>query len=445
MSMRIVTSTILAGIIAAVCLILALIITSRTKPTGTEGRGQKTEDRNRSSVLRPLSSGNRHLSWPMFRGGQELSGKASGTLADSMTLLWKFKTGGPIKSSPVVDDGLVFVGSADANIYAIDLEKGSRVWAYKTTDAVEATPCVAAGSVFVGSADGFLYALDARTGSLRWKYQTGGQILGAANWTPALASAPVAEAPPATGAGANRQSPRERGSPDGQGVWILVGSYDNKLHCVDSATGKVVWTYETESFVNGAPAIGKFEIPAKGGVAVFGGCDARIHVVSLVDGNAAAQIDAGAYIAGSAAFVDGQAYVGNYDNVLIKADVAAGAILWKYSGADAPFFSSPAVGEDVVVVGGRDNRVHCIRRSDGKQVWTFATLGAVDSSPVICGGKVVVGCEDGRVYMLRLSDGSKVWSYEIGQAVTSSPAVVGGMIVIGSDDGFLYAFVGSNA
>jgi outer membrane protein assembly factor BamB len=276
----------------------------------------------------------------------------------------------------------------------------------------------------VGSADGFLYALDARTGSLKWKYKTDGQILGAANWTP---------------------------SPDGQGVWILVGSYDNKLHCVDSAKGRVVWTYETESFVNGAPAVSQ-------GAAVFGGCDARIHVVSLVDGNAVAQIDTGAYIAGSAAFVDGQVYVGNYDNVLMKADIAAGAILWKYSDAEAPFFSSPAVGSvreqnipsegdwpsgvshGVVVVGGRDSRVHCIRRSDGKQVWTFATLGAVDSSPVICGDKVVVGCEDGRVYVLKLSDGSKVWSYEIGQAVTSSPAVVGGIIIVGSDDGFLYAF-----
>jgi len=302
--MKIVTNTILAGIIAAVCLTLALIITSRTKPTACEKAGEP------SVVPRP-SSLVRHLSWPMFRGGQELSGKASGTLADSMTLLWKFKTAGAIKSSPVVDDGLVFVGSADANIYAIDLEKGSRVWAYKTTDSVEATPCVVAGSVFVGSADGFLYALDAKTGSLRWKYQTGGQILGAANWAR---------------------------SPDGQGVWILVGSYDNKLHCVDSGTGKVVWTYETESFVNGAPAVSQ-------GVAVFGGCDARIHVVSLANGSSRARIDVGAYIAGSAALVDGQAYVGNYDNVLIKADITAGAILWKYSGADAPFFSSPAVGD----------------------------------------------------------------------------------------------------
>jgi outer membrane protein assembly factor BamB len=152
------------------------------------------------------------------------------------------------------------------------------------------------------------------------------------------------------------------------------------------------------------------------------------------------QIDSGSYIAASAAFLDGEVYVGNYDNVFMKADITAGKVVWEYTESDAPFFSSPAVGEDVVVFGGRDEKVHCVRREDGKVVWTFQTRGEVDSSPVICGDKVVVGSEDGRLYMIRLSDGSLVWSYEIGQPVTSSPAVAGGMVIVGSDDGYVYAF-----
>ena len=341
----------------------------------------------------------------MFRGGPNLSGRAPGTLPDSLKVLWKFKTGGPVKSSPAIVDDLVFVGSSDKNVYAINLNTGQPVWAYPTTDAVEAAPCVIEGSVFVGSSDGFLYALDAKDGSLKWKYQTEGQILGAANWT--------------------------RG-PAGQ-LWILVGSYDNKLHCVDSADGKVAWTYETDNYINGSPAVDNQR-------AVFGGCDALIHVVSLIDGSNIAEIDGGSYIAASAAFLEGQVYVGNYDNVFIRADVAAGAIVWKYADSDSPFFSSPAVGQSVVVVGGRDKRVHCIGRNDGKAIWTFPTLGEVDSSPVICGDKVVVGSQDGRLYVLRLSDGTKVWSYETGQAITSSPAVAGGMVVVGCDDGYVYAF-----
>jgi len=417
---KIALKTILAVVsVAGIGVILAAMVTGRSKP----GDKEKAAEVPRPQV--PVVDGS---SWPMFRGGQNLSGKANGTLADSLVLLWKFKTGGEVKSSPAINDGLVFVGSADANVYAIDLEKGHHVWEYRTGDAVEAAPCVVGGSVFIGASDDFLYALDAKTGQLKWKYQTGGKIMGAANWTP---------------------------SPDGRRIWLLVGSYDNKLHCVDSANGKVVWTYETGSYINGSPAVGQGEAlqrirPAFGGQgkAVFGGCDAKIHVVSVADGKMLTQIDTGSYIAGSAALVEGRVYVGNYDNVFICGDIAAGAVVWKYTDETAPIFSSPAVSEDlpairlagVVVFGCRDKRVHCVSRDNGKAVWTFQTSGEVDSSPAICGDKVVVGSGDGRLYMLRLSDGKQVWSYEVGQPITSSPAVAGGIVVVGSDDGFVYAF-----
>jgi len=435
-------------IIAGICVIIAAIIMSRSESNRAEPATRKFKIQNSKPVLSKVegfkiptprlrgdkltpAEGPRFAGtqagggWPMFRGGQRLLGRAPGTLPDSMRLVWKFKTDGQIKSSPAIDDGLVFVGSSDANIYGIDLENGRQVWQYRTSDAVEASPCMVEGSVFVGSSDNFLYALDAKTGKLRWKYETGGQILGAANWT---------------------QSPDP---PKAGRTWILVGSYDNKLHCVDSANGKVIWTYETDSYINGLPAIdkfeirnSKFEIPAKGGVAVFGGCDAMIHVVSLADGSKVTQIDTGSFIAASAAFYEGRVYVGNYDGVFISADIASGEIVWKYKSGDASFFSSAAVGENIVVVGGRDKRVHCLGRDDGKLLWTFQTLGEVDSSPVICGDKIIVGSKDGRIYMIRLSDGSQVWSYEIGQAITSSPAVSNGVVVVGSDDGYVYAFQG---
>ncbi len=44
-------------------------------------------------------------SWPMFHGGQGLLGRAQGTLADSLTLLWRFKTEAEVKSSPAIEGG----------------------------------------------------------------------------------------------------------------------------------------------------------------------------------------------------------------------------------------------------------------------------------------------------------------------------------------------------
>ena len=98
------------------------------------------------------------------------------------------------------------------------------------------------------------------------------------------------------------------------------------------------------------------------------------------------------------------------------------------------------MGEQYAVLGGRDEYVHCVRRDNGEKVWTFKTLGEVNSSPAICGDKVVVGSDDGRLYLLALADGRQLWSYEMGQPVTSSPAVAGGIVVVGCDDGYVYAF-----
>src|SRR5689334_16781215 len=68
---------------------------------------------NTGSATTPSAS-----NWPMFRGGPALLGVADGKLDDNLTLLWSFKSGGPIKSSAAVVGGKVFIGSGDMNVYA---------------------------------------------------------------------------------------------------------------------------------------------------------------------------------------------------------------------------------------------------------------------------------------------------------------------------------------
>src|SRR5438045_9169006 len=71
-------------------------------------------------------------SWPMFRGGPALKGVASGTLPAKLQLIWKFKTAGPVKSSPAIEGDKVFVGSNDGLVYALNLATGVKVWESKT-------------------------------------------------------------------------------------------------------------------------------------------------------------------------------------------------------------------------------------------------------------------------------------------------------------------------
>jgi outer membrane protein assembly factor BamB len=343
--------------------------------------------------------------WPMFRGGPALRGVAPGSLADRLQLLWRFKTKDAIRSSAAIGGGRVYVGSDDGGLYALDARTGKQTWVFRTDDTVESSPLLLDGAVYIGASDGFVYKLNA-AGKVQWKYETGDKILAGVNWAPAA---------------------------QGGGKWILVGSYDSRVHCLDASTGEVVWTYQSESYVNGAPAV-------DAGRVVFGGCDAAIHTVSLKDGKKITSIDTGSYIAASAALVGKLAFVGHYGNEFVCADTSAGKIVWTYKDKDEPFFASAAVTDDRVVVGSRDKRVHCLRRDTGKPVWTFRTRGNVDSSPVVVGGKVVVGSDDGRLYILRLDDGRRVWSFEVGQPIIASPAVSDGMVVVGSEDGNVYTF-----
>ena len=153
-------------------------------------------------------------------------------------------------------------------------------------------------------------------------------------------------------------------------------------------------------------------------------------------------MEAGSYIAGSAALVDNKAYIGHYGEKLICVDLLAKKILWEYGDEKkgGAFFSSPAVNSKYVIIGSRDRSVHCVKKENGEGVWKFRTRDDVDSSPVICGDRVIVGSTDGRIYMIDIEDGSEKWSYEIGAAIVSCPAIIDGKIVVGADDGFVYAF-----
>ena len=61
-------------------------------------------------------------------------------------------------------------------------------------------------------------------------------------------------------------------------------------------------------------------------MAIFGGCDAKIHVVSVAEGKLRRRIEVGTYVPGSAALVDAEAYVGQQEGKVICAKVADGKV-----------------------------------------------------------------------------------------------------------------------
>jgi outer membrane protein assembly factor BamB len=55
---------------------------------------------------------------------------------------------------------VVYVGSNDGFLYALNAGTGARLWSFLTGASVTSSPTVANGVVYVGSNDGFLYAFN---------------------------------------------------------------------------------------------------------------------------------------------------------------------------------------------------------------------------------------------------------------------------------------------
>ena len=78
----------------------------------------------------------------------------------------------PVAGSAAVAQGMVYIGSLDGFLYALDAATGKRIWQFKTQEQPLSPPAFSAGTLFVSSTEGILYALHARTGYTRLRFRT---------------------------------------------------------------------------------------------------------------------------------------------------------------------------------------------------------------------------------------------------------------------------------
>ena len=165
-----------------------------------------------SLVLIPFASAD----WTVFRSDASHSGAGKGNPALMGTLLWNYTTGNEVYSSPAVVDGVVYIGSLDDNIYALNATNGAKLWDYPTGAPVWSSPAVVNGIVYIGSFDDNIYALNATTGSKIWNYTTGSNVYS----SPAVVN----------------------------GV-VYIGSDDGNVYALNATNGAQLWNYTTGDWV----------------------------------------------------------------------------------------------------------------------------------------------------------------------------------------------------
>jgi len=183
---------------------------------------------------------------PVLADGLLYVGSGDGSLhaveATSGTRRWRFATDGKLRHGAAVAGAQVFVGSADGHVYALDRQDGRELWRHDTGAAVDATPVVHEGRVLVGNRGVGLLALDERSGEQRWR--TG-------FWGSWVESTPVVV----------------------DGV-LYVGASDlRRVSAIDPADGRVLWRSDVFGWTWGTPLV----LPDRLVVGAAGGTPYLLH------------------------------------------------------------------------------------------------------------------------------------------------------------------------
>jgi outer membrane protein assembly factor BamB len=67
-------------------------------------------------------------------------------------------------SQPIFDNNVIYAGSLDHNLYALDSQTGTLKWSFSTNGGILDAPSISDGKVYLGSNDGNIYVIDAKTG-----------------------------------------------------------------------------------------------------------------------------------------------------------------------------------------------------------------------------------------------------------------------------------------
>jgi eukaryotic-like serine/threonine-protein kinase len=323
------------------------------------------------------------------------------TLAPSTPLgklVWQFASEEEVRSSPVVQNGMIFVGSYDSNLYALDARTGGFIWKAPTNEGICTTPCVTEKMVIVGSEDYTLYAFELTKGQQIWKMQTGGAIRSSVRY----------------------YSPM-----------LFFGSDDQQIYCVEARSGRMIWKQRTLGPVRSTPAV-------VGGIVYVGSEDGHLYALDGNNGNTRWKFRTMEGIVSSPLVQDNRVLIGSRDGHLYCIDTGSNWVLWKYK-TNGQVNSSPAIANGKVYFGSVDGHMYCVDSKNGKLVWKFDTGSQVTSSPRVVNGVVYFGGVDQNIYALDAEKGQARWVYATEGPISSSPAVENNLVYIGSLDYRVYA------
>lgn len=304
-------------------------------------------------------------------------------------------------SGPVTDKTNVYFGSYNGNLFALDKKTGQLKWNYtvpvdianeidkgftKSPTSIFGSPAVNKDTVYFGAVDGYLYAVDAKTGQQKWRYQAAREGHGGGGeqshkeivTKPLIINDKIYFANYAGSAHCVNSDGTDgwgkpaavvtsfyfapsRATMTGNKDRLYCSSYSKGLFCLDTKTGKTLWSKGGDTIWGslGANETGtRAYVRAKNNV---------LHAFNAADEIWSLPLE---YKGGEDLLrnqptaVNGTIYTGSFNGgtiVAIKDNNTSGKLLWKYRSGIGGVTCTPIVKDKVVYVGTLDGHIAAIK------------------------------------------------------------------------------------
>ena len=348
-------------------------------------------------------------------------------------LEWKHQTSGVVYASPVISDGVVYIGSTDSVFYAIEAGSGKEKWRYHSGNTIQSSAAVYNHLIYFESGNR-LFALTAR-GKLKWERDLCDGVVN------------------------NQMDPWDfyHSSPYIHDGILYIGTEQGILLGIDAKSGEQVLRCQTisEQAIRTTPVV-------SGGLVIYGDWGGVMYANDISTGALAWKYDTkqeGTYPWPNSILtklvVEGESvYFAGKSNRLYSLDVRTGKKLWHYSSpTDQWLIGGPVVSDGVVYLGSSDQHLfHAIDASDGALLWTVELDCRIWGRAIVRGKKIYAASNS--LYEIETGTGKILKQYEFDQVhkekmygeytdrtanFHSSPVLFDGMIILGSDDGNVYA------
>ncbi len=320
-----------------------------------------------------------------------------------LELVWAFHSYGPIgwKSSPVLsrDGSLIYCGSADGSLYALDARLGTKIWGLETGGPLLGSVALVQDKLIAASTDGHVYALTARAGTLIWKRPAGSPIV----CTPSVCQENV-----------------------------LVGTMDGELLCLFIKSGEERWRFKTGDAVVSNPEV---SAPA----VYVTSKDRHLYALGLNSGQLNWKFQAPSPLISGPIAASDSVYLGGMDGVFYGLDADSGKVIWQYE-TSRPIIAKGVIHFTAIIFCGQDRWLYCCEKYDGRLIWKAPVRGRVTGNLSQHGEGVCVVTREGWVQCFHVRTGEIKWQMDTKRRLESAPLITGDMLYLGTVDGDVLAY-----